>query len=369
MGNSSALAYDVTAPIEYNNGIIAWSINNASNQNANNENEIKDNFCIFRVQLNTNKQQQLQSNEYILAQKGIQRLKLLKHPYVLKFIENTEINDSIVLVTETAIPLETWLNNLSNTQTNVQLQEILWGLKCILLALHFLHNNCNIIHGNIGLHSIFVTPSGDWKLGSMELAGNMSVQPDIDHFIKYHHLLLSMYSSPERLSSSNLNEILQTISSSNNNPVIVPFYFDIYSFGQVTQKVFNKSNIEIPRAFNKYIISMLQQDFKKRPTSNKLCQSSMFNSEDMQFIENIGELSLKSPKEFLEVISKMEDKINVLSKSVCAYKILPNISRSLQIAINDFPIRDAREISRQVLIILFMLRFLYFVHNHMNLIL
>lgn len=275
-----------------------------------------------------------------------------RHPYVLSFIEAADMDDSLALVVEACVPLETWLNNLPNNDTSdepVQLQELIWGFKCILMALNFLHTNCSLLHGNLGLHSIFVTPNGDWKLGSLELASNLSLQQDLDHFLQYQHLLDSTYCSPERQQGSNE----QTASSNYVTDILKaklpPYYLDIYSVGQCMQTVFNKLNLEMPRTFNKYLSSMIHAEYKKRPTPLKLCQSAMFNSEHMQFIESIGELSMKAPKDFLDVISKMEPKVAGLSKSVCAHKILPNLSRTLQIAINDFPNRDARESCRQVL--------------------
>lgn len=347
MGNATGLAsYEILTPaVEYSNSLVPWTINNALSTTAastkdygNNkyciENDMKESVCIFRLAVN---KQQPQSNETTLAQKAIQRLKVFKHPYVLKFVENAESTDGLALVTESCVPLETWLKSLKANQITVQLQEIMWGLKCILLALNFLHSNCSMIHGNLGLQSIFVVTNGDWKLGGMDLVGNMSMQAEADHFAKFQHLLDREFVSPERNSPATLNESLKS-----------PFPIDIYSFGKIIQRVFNDVNIEMPRSFGRYLTSMLQHDTKKRPSAAKLCQSSMFHSEDMLFIESIGELSLKSPKEFLEVISKMEDKLTVLSKPVCAHKILPNIARSLQIAMNDFPLRDAREGCRQV---------------------
>lgn len=77
-------------------------------------------------------------------------------------------------------------------------QELVWGFRCVLLALGFIHNTCGLLHGNLGLHAIFVSPSGDWKLGSMELAVNLTLADDTEHFLKHQHLLGKPYSSPER---------------------------------------------------------------------------------------------------------------------------------------------------------------------------
>lgn len=267
---------------------------------------------------------------------------LYRHPFVLKFIETAEMDDSLALVTEPCVPLQTWLvrtaseeqgksqaDRTANEQedSSAKIQEILWGLKCVLLALNFVHSNCALLHGNLGLHSIFVTPNGDWKLSGFELAGNMNTPGDIDHFLKYAHLLDSTYCSGERT---------QTEALKAKSP---PFYIDMYSFGQCIQKVFNALNLEIPRSFGKYLSAVLHTDMKKRPTAQKLVESAMFHSEHLTFIESIGELSLKGPKEFLDVLGKMEPKVAGLSRAVCGHKILPNMARTLQIAINDFPLR------------------------------
>jgi len=257
----------------------------------------------------------------------------------LKFLDTAEVEDSLALVTESCVPLETWLASTNAQRTSaegfesnqeddpVKLQEILWGFKCILLALNFLHTNCSLLHGNLGLHSVFVTPNGDWKLGGFELAGNMSVQADIDHYVKHGHLLNAYYCSQERLQAEALRA---------KNP---PYYVDMFSFGRCIEKVFALLHLEVPRSFNKYISAVLHTDMKKRPTAQKLSESAMFNSEHLQFIESIGELALKAPKEFLELITQMEPKVAGLSRAVCAHKILPNLARTLQIAINDFPLR------------------------------
>lgn len=267
-----------------------------------------------------------------------------RHPFVLKFIETAEMDDYLALVTEPCVPLETWMKRAGSGESSnenyncvqqekegldVKLQEIMWGFKCILLALKFLHENCAILHGNLGLHSIFVTPNGDWKLAGFELAGNMTVSADLEHFLQYAHLLDSPFCAPERLQ----REYLTARSPS------PPFYCDIYSFGQCMTRVFSLMQLETPRSHNKYLTSMLNPEVKKRPTAQKLVDSALFNSEDLAFIQSIGELALKEPREFLELIAKLEPKVAGLSRAVCAHKILPNLARTLQNAINDFPQR------------------------------
>jgi SCY1-like protein 1 len=88
---------------------------------------------------------------------------------VLGFLESTEIEDSFLMVTEYAIPIGTWLKTVKKESDSVDL-EVIWGLKCIFEALHFLHSKCFITHCNISTLSCFYTKNGDWKLGLFDLA-------------------------------------------------------------------------------------------------------------------------------------------------------------------------------------------------------
>lgn len=46
----------------------------------------------------------------------------------------------------------------------------MWGLYCIIRSLDFLHSECNIVHGNLSLESIYVNKGYVWKLGGFDLA-------------------------------------------------------------------------------------------------------------------------------------------------------------------------------------------------------
>lgn len=269
---------------------------------------------------------------------------------MLSFIESADLEDSIALVTESCTPFELWLKNMKATgfstdnKTNL-VQEIIWGFRCIILALTFLHSNGGLLHGNLGLNAIFVVPGGDWKLGGMELASNMAVAEDADYFSRHHQMLGKPFASPER-------QTLRPGDAAHNESVlkakVPPFYLDIYSLGQCVQAAFRALDLDMPNTLERYLALMLHTEIRKRPTAQKLSQSAVFNSEHTKLLESISELALKPSKDALAVMGQLEGQIGELSKSMCAHKILPNVCRSLQMAINDFPNRDAREACRQV---------------------
>jgi hypothetical protein len=141
-------------------------------------------------------------------------LRTIRHPYVLTYVESIEIEDSVVLVTEQCTPLEIWLKKVRNDPAIPKqnlFSELTWGFKCVLKAIDFLHSSCSLLHGNLGLHAIFVTPNGDWKLGAFELATNVEAADNISQFLSHHTMLDGFYLSPERktLGSDSVDSVLK----------------------------------------------------------------------------------------------------------------------------------------------------------------
>eukprot|EP01041_Mallomonas_annulata_P012261 gene12261-25770_t len=183
MGNaSSGLPYEVGNAIEPYSGNIHWTIHEGFRKDDTKDD--KDKVTVFRFAKN-------QVDKLAAAQRNWQKLRTLRHPFVLSFTDGVELEDAIMVVCEEVIPLEVWLNQHSASSTDDEIettkQEIIWGFKCLLDALNFLHNNCNVIHGYLGLHSCFISKNGDWKLGAFDLSCN--VHDDMEYFKANEHLL------------------------------------------------------------------------------------------------------------------------------------------------------------------------------------
>ena len=70
---------------------------------------------------------------------------------------------------------------------------------CIFkVGLSFLTNDCNLIHGNVCMASVFVDVAGEWKLGGMEYLkpveppSSSSAEPDLPRLP-----VLQVYEPPE----------------------------------------------------------------------------------------------------------------------------------------------------------------------------
>ena len=285
------------------------------------------------------------------AQRHWQKLRTLKHPYILAFLDGADIeNEALILVTEECLPLDAWLNKVSISGSNIAndaaiVHELLWGFKCILNALTFLHDTCTLSHSYLGLHAIYVTKNGDWKLGSLDLAGNIANYDDFTHLKTNASLLQRPFLCPERqnLSTSVSGDATEAAVKS------APWSADIYSLAQCINKSFDLLKIEMPTELSKYTQKMLSMEPKRRPTAAQLNRSPLFNSEHLNLLSSLSELSIKQPAESINILSKIKDKVVDIPVSICNHKILPSLGKSLQMSCNDFNNRDARESCRQAI--------------------
>ncbi|RUS24657.1 armadillo-type protein [Jimgerdemannia flammicorona] len=137
---------------------------------------------------------QKQRDSIPLAKNAFKKMRTIRHPDLLKYIDGFESDNVIHIVTETVEPVQNQLRQ--DPDANLTL----WGLykvatqTCRRLvpnlrnphpvspenssfstpqnAIKFLNADCGLVHGNIRLSSIFATKGGEWKLGGFELLGS-----------------------------------------------------------------------------------------------------------------------------------------------------------------------------------------------------
>ncbi|KAI3422041.1 hypothetical protein GPALN_012578 [Globodera pallida] len=101
-----------------------------------------------------------------------QKLKTLRHPNVLTYVDSLETDASFFLITEPCRPLDYYLGQASLNDTQRELL-VSWGLYQVLNCLKFLHNEAKVSQNNLK-NAIFVTDSGDWKLAAFNLSSSFS---------------------------------------------------------------------------------------------------------------------------------------------------------------------------------------------------
>jgi len=331
MGNSvSGLPYDETNQVEGYSS--SWKMSNGAKKS-----EQKEPVCIFQFDKAALK------DKLPLALRHFQKIRTVKHPDVLSCVESVDLEAALVLVTEPCIPLTNWLTERESTlsakdSANLE-QEILWGIRCILGALHFMHTTCSLAHGYLDLNAIFVTANGDWKLGNFDLACNIKVPDDESYFKRYNSVLMKPFTSPER---------------SNLGYGEVPFHkafgvIDMYSLGQCINAIFNRLRLPVPAQMDKYLTRMLSAEFLRRPSAKQLINCPLFNSDYIKLMSDMVGVAMNTPAETLVILESVQSTHQEIPAFLCVQKVLPTISAVLQICIRDFQLRDSRETCRNTI--------------------
>uniref|UniRef100_F7E7P1 N-terminal kinase-like protein n=1 Tax=Macaca mulatta TaxID=9544 RepID=F7E7P1_MACMU len=102
-----------------------------------------------------------------VAKAAFKRLKTLRHPNILAYIDGLETEKCLHVVTEAVTPLGIYLKARVEAGGLKEL-EISWGLHQIVKALSFLVNDCSLIHNNVCMAAVFVDRAGEWKLGGLD---------------------------------------------------------------------------------------------------------------------------------------------------------------------------------------------------------
>lgn len=246
----------------------------------------------------------------------------------------------LVMVTERVTPLDAWLAG------QCTMEEVVWGFKCILEALSFVHVNCGTLHGYLGSHAVFVAMNGDWKLGGMDLACVLAEEEAV--FRAHERRLDDRYRSAERRDGS----WVTAFGSATGKPSSAYGSMDVFSLGAVFAEVCDRLAAlgcsSAPDGLDRIIQKMVSPDFKKRPVCAQILRQGVFVSGGVALMSTLNELALKQPSECIEILQSLSDSINFITKPVCSFKILPVVARALVMCVADFQNRDARENCRQV---------------------
>ncbi|KAF8756831.1 ARM repeat-containing protein [Rhizoctonia solani] len=107
-----------------------------------------------------------------LAKNALRKLRTTRHPDILKFIDVVETDSSIHIVTERVQPLWAALERWSSKPAKSREEWLTWGLHRISVASAFINDACHSSHGMIRVESVFISPSGEWRLGGLDVMSN-----------------------------------------------------------------------------------------------------------------------------------------------------------------------------------------------------
>ncbi|XP_052275886.1 N-terminal kinase-like protein isoform X2 [Dreissena polymorpha] len=258
-----------------------------------------------------------------LARSSFKRIKTLRHPNILTFLDGIETDKVIYIATEPVTPLETYLHNNDAAQRETQLA-ISWGLHKVTKGLSFLVNDCGLIHNNICMSSVFVDQAGEWKLGGVDYmypASGADSMPPVK-ILPY----LERYDPPEK---SDLHRGIKGEKWSS----------DMWGLGCLIWEVFNgplprttalKAFGKIPKNLVPNYCELVCANPNSRPNPAKYIsdccgQGGFLNNPFVKTMLFLEEMQIKDQAEKAKFFGKLAEALDSFPKQLSRHKVLPQL--------------------------------------------
>ncbi|KAH7908980.1 hypothetical protein BJ138DRAFT_1067846 [Hygrophoropsis aurantiaca] len=278
-----------------------------------------------------------------LARNALRKLRTIRHPDTLKFMDVVESDSVIYIMTERVRPLSAALQTWS-TQAQEREDWLLWGLHRISVALAFINDTCASSHGNVRTNAIFISPSGEWKLGGFELLSN----PKDDLAVLYTMgglLPDAMLCAPPEVKKGGWSSLKE-------HPVSAS---DAYALGLLLHAVFNpthpppptaqpphppplpSSRGAIPTSVFPSFKKLLNPNPKARMTPKTFLENGMAESGDGFFVKNrlvkvcagLDNFSLAGEAEKSSFLRTLKDSMSSFPPEFSSHRVLPSLLSAL----------------------------------------
>ncbi|EPS93604.1 hypothetical protein FOMPIDRAFT_1153884, partial [Fomitopsis schrenkii] len=287
-------------------------------------------------------------NVFPLAKNALRKLPTIRHPDVLRFIDVVETDSTIHIVTERVRPLAPAITEYSHKAAQEREDWLLWGLHRISVALAFVNDSAASTHGNIRVDCIFISASGEWKLGGFELLSS----PKDDAAVLYIMgglLPESNVCAPPEVKKGGWSTLKEQS----------PAAADAYALGLLIHAAFNPtqpppattqpphppptaaSRAAIPHSLFGCYKRLLNPNPKARLTPKNFLELGMaeVTGESSGFFANnrlvkvcagLDNLSLGSESEKASLLKTLKESASSFPTEFASYKVLPSLVSALQ---------------------------------------
>ncbi|KAF8532504.1 ARM repeat-containing protein [Gautieria morchelliformis] len=269
-----------------------------------------------------------------LAKNALRKLRTIRHPDVLKFIDVIETDTTIHIVTERIQPLSKTLHNSPQGKEDW----LVWGLHRVVTALAFVNDSCASTHGNVRVDSIFVASSGEWKLGGFEVLSNAKDDAAVLYTMGGLLPEASMYASPEV--AKNGWSVLKELG---------PHTYDGYCLGLLIHSLFNTTHPlpsnsattppprgSIPSTLFTPFKRLLNPNTKARLTPKAFLDTGsspegFFNTNPLvKICHGLTDFALAGEHEKNELLRTLKNSSDSFPPSFTSHLILPSLLTALQ---------------------------------------
>lgn len=257
-----------------------------------------------------------------IAKAAIKRLKTLRHPSILMYLDSLESDKMLYLVTEYVEPL---LHHIENLRIDGQQRDlyVAWGIFQITRALSFLNNDGNLRHNNVNMWSVFVNASGEWKLGGVEYVASIQDSPTIPLKIIPS---LEVYDPPEKKDVSKQHQLTKCSSDMWGLGCLIWETFN----GTVHQQSAFKVMDKIPKQLSTLYCELVGANPAVRPNPADVitrCRKlgGYFKNDLVDTLLFLEEIQIKDKNEKNRFFSNLTPHLDNFPDNVCRHKILPQL--------------------------------------------
>ncbi|XP_069962249.1 N-terminal kinase-like protein isoform X1 [Bactrocera oleae] len=257
-----------------------------------------------------------------LAKGALKRLKTLRHPSILQYLDSFETEKTLYIATEAVEALGTHIEKLASHGTQKDLY-LAWGVFQITRALSFLNNDGNLRHNNVCVWSVFVNSSGEWKLGSLEYVSPADGNPMPPFKVPP---ALEVYDPPEKNDQSKLKAATKCS-------------VDMWGLGCLVWESFNgplkmRSNLKdidnIPKSLQTLYCELVGASPSNRPNPADIitrCRKpgGFFKNDLVDSLLFLEEIQIKDKAEKNRFFSGLTMHLDSFPDNVCKHKILPQL--------------------------------------------
>lgn len=273
------------------------------------------------------------------ARNGVKRLRTVRHPNVLSFLHSTEVESmegssgklTIYVVTEPVAPLAEKLKelNLEGTQRD---EYYAWGLHQITKAVSFLNNDCKLVHGNICLASVVVTPNLDWKIHAFDVLSEFDgSNPEASGSMLQYDWLIGAQYKPMELLKCDWTLIRKSPVWAIDSWGLGCFICELFS-GVKLSKTEDLRNTE---CLSKILLPDYQRLLGSAPSrrlnpAKLINNSEFFQNKLVETIQFMDVLNLKDSVEKDAFFRKLVSLAEQLPRQIVLAKVLPMLAASLE---------------------------------------
>ena len=274
-----------------------------------------------------------------LAKNAVQKLKILRHPCILRYVDSTETNTHMLLATEPCTP---FMHDYVRGDRKKE-QGMCVGLYAVVKAVSWLNNDCKLVHGAVTPASIYQLKSGEYRLFGLDIAykhADTTTSFNANTLTPQQRsaFLPSFYRTPEHSKASSA-AYFTTIEQDPAQPVPV-HYIDSWCLGVLIFDLHSNGTLSSPSQLaNKDIIHpQLQTEYKRLLSTNPIGRinpsvvlaSSYFTSSDLvRCINFLSELAIQSTGDKDAFFTSFAKHVSDFPDNVNKYRILPQLIDAL----------------------------------------